>query len=114
MFLTAASELAPGQWVQFALTRNSSHARNLTAGICERHDVRDASLRRPHGAQVLSCRTVVDLLLLASLGLISLSVANSPITGTCCGDGMGHRRLLYVANHAGGKHRSASRAAALC
>jgi len=66
--------------VQFAADPNSSHARNLTAGyvspdVVMRHFAGPMAHKfSPVGLLWISC-------LLASLGLISLSVANSPITG---------------------------------
>ncbi len=81
MFLTAASELAPGQWVDLALTRTVHMqgilllvyvsgmmfiARNFAGPLVHKLS--------PVGLMWLSC-------LLASLGLLSLSFANSPITG---------------------------------
>jgi MFS family permease len=81
MFLTAASELALGQWVDLALTRTVHMqgilllvyvsgimfiARNFAGPLVHKLS--------PIGLMWLSC-------LLASLGLLSLSFANSPITG---------------------------------
>ncbi len=81
MFLTAASELAPGAWVETALTRTvGMHGiwlliyvsglmfvmRNF-AGIA-------AHKLSPVGLLWVSC-------LLASVGLVLLSIANSPVTG---------------------------------
>ena len=81
MFLTAASELAPGQWVDIALTRTVGmqgiwlliyvsglmFVMRFFAGPL-------AHKLSPVGLLWLSC-------LLASLGLIALSFANSPVTG---------------------------------
>jgi MFS family permease len=81
MFLTAASELAPGQWVDLALTRTVHmpgilllvyvstlmFAMRFFAGPI-------AHKLSPIGLLWVSC-------LLASLGLWALSLANSPITG---------------------------------
>jgi MFS family permease len=81
MFLTAAAELAPGQWVDMALTRTVGmqgiwlliYVSGLMfimrhfAGPIARH-------LSPVGLLWLSC-------FLASAGLLLLSVANSPITG---------------------------------
>ncbi len=81
MFLTASSELAPGEWVNMALTR--------TVGIkgiallvyvsalmfCMRHFAGPIAHRlSPIGLLWISC-------LMASLGLFLLSYANSPVTG---------------------------------
>jgi len=81
MFLTAASELAPGQWVQFALTR-TVHMPGILLLVyvsalmfVMRHFAGPMAHRlSPVGLLWFSC-------LLASLGLFSLSIANSPITG---------------------------------
>jgi hypothetical protein len=81
MFLTAASELAPGQWVQFALTR-TVHMPGILLLVyvsammfVMRHFAGPMAHKfSPVGLLWISC-------LLASLGLISLSIANSPITG---------------------------------
>src|SRR5207302_1814765 len=81
MFLTAASELAPGQWVQLALTR-TVHMDGIlllvyVSGIMfvARHFAGPLVHKlSPIGLLWCSC-------LLASLGLVLLSFANSPITG---------------------------------
>jgi MFS family permease len=81
MFLTAASELAPGQWVDLALTR-TVHLQGIlllvyVSGIMfvARHFAGPLSHKlSPIGLLWVSC-------LLASLGLVALSVANSPVTG---------------------------------
>ena len=81
MFLTAASELAPGQWVDLALTR-TVHMRGIlllvyVSGIMfvARHFAGPLVHKlSPIGLLWCSC-------LLASLGLLALSSANSPITG---------------------------------
>ncbi|MDP9171670.1 MAG: MFS transporter [Acidobacteriota bacterium] len=81
MFLTAASELAPGQWVDLALTR-TVHMQGIlllvyVSGIMfvARHFAGPLSHKlSPIGLLWVSC-------LLASIGLVSLSVANSPVTG---------------------------------
>jgi MFS family permease len=81
MFLTAASELAPGQWVDLALTR-TVHMQGIlllvyVSGIMfvARHFAGPLAHRLSSiGLLWVSC-------LLASLGLVSLSVANSPVTG---------------------------------
>jgi MFS family permease len=81
MFLTAASELAPGQWVDLALTR-TVHMQGIlllvyVSGIMfvARHFAGPLVHRlSPVGLLWVSC-------LLASLGLLSLSFANSPVTG---------------------------------
>jgi fucose permease len=81
MFLTAASELAPGQWVDFALSR-TVHMPGILLLVyvsalmfVMRHFAGPLVHRlSPIGLLWCSC-------LMASLGLIALSVANSPVTG---------------------------------
>jgi len=81
MFLTAASELAPGQWVDFALTR-TVHMRGIlllvyVSGIM--------FVARHFAGPLVHKLSAIGLLwcscLLASAGLVLLSVANSPVTG---------------------------------
>jgi MFS family permease len=81
MFLTAASELAPGQWVDIALTRTVKMPGIIllvyVSGLMfvMRHFAGSLAHKlSPIGLLWVSC-------LLASLGLLLLSVANSPITG---------------------------------
>jgi MFS family permease len=81
MFLTAASELAPGQWVDIALTRTVG-----MKGIWLLVYVSGLMFVMRHFAGTLARKlSPVGLLwtscLLASLGLLALSVANSKITG---------------------------------
>jgi MFS family permease len=81
MFLTAASELAPGQWVDLALTR-TVHMQGIlllvyVSGIMfvARHFAGPLVHRlSPIGLLWCSC-------LLASCGLVLLSFANSPFSG---------------------------------
>ncbi len=81
MFLTAASELAPGQWMDFALTRTVG-MRGIVllvyvSGLMfvMRHFAGPIAHKlSPIGLLWVSC-------LLASCGLFALSIANSPITG---------------------------------
>ncbi|MCU1258674.1 MAG: transporter, partial [Bryobacterales bacterium] len=81
MFLTAATELAPGRWVDLALTR-TVHMAGIwllvyVSGLMfvMRHFAGTAVHKlSPVGLLWVSC-------LLGSLGLLLLSVANSPITG---------------------------------
>jgi MFS family permease len=81
MFLTAASELAPGQWVDLALTR-TVHMQGIlllvyVSGIMfvARHFAGPLAHKlSPIGLLWSSC-------LLASLGLVCLSFANSPVMG---------------------------------
>jgi MFS family permease len=81
MFLTAASELAPGQWVDLALSRTVHMPGILllvyVSGIMfvARHFTGPLVHRLSSiGLLWISC-------LLASLGLLALSFANSPLTG---------------------------------
>jgi hypothetical protein len=81
MFLTAASELAPGQWVDLALSR-TVHMPGILLLVyvsilmfVMRHFA-GALVHKlaPVGVLWLSC-------LLASAGLVALSIAQSPLTG---------------------------------
>src|SRR5204863_1317870 len=81
MFLTAASELAPGQWVDLALTR-TVHMRGIlllvyVSGIM--------FVARHFAGPLVHKLSAIGLLwcscLLAALGLVALSVADSPVTG---------------------------------
>src|SRR6185436_14551054 len=81
MMLTAASELAPGQWVDAALSERVGMKGILllvyVSGLMfvMRHFAGSLAHRlSPVGLMWVSC-------LLASLGLYALSVANSPVTG---------------------------------
>jgi hypothetical protein len=81
MFLTAAAELAPGQWVDIALTRTVG-----MKGIWLLIYVSGLMFVMRHFAGPLATRlSPVGLLwvscFLASAGLLLLSVANSPVTG---------------------------------
>lgn len=81
MFLTAAAELAPGQWVDMALTRTVG-----MKGIWLLIYVSGLMFVLRHFAGTLAHKfSSVGLLwissLLAGLGLLLLSVANSPLTG---------------------------------
>lgn len=81
MFLTAASELAPGQWVDIALTRTVG-----MKGIVLLIYVSGLMFLMRHFAGTFAHRlTPIGLLwfscLFASIGLLLLSVANSPVTG---------------------------------
>jgi fucose permease len=81
MFLTAASELAPGQWVDIALTRTVG-MRGIwllvyVSGLMfvMRHFAGAAVHKlSPIGLLWVSCA-------LASAGLVALSFANDPVTG---------------------------------
>ena len=81
MFLTAASELAPGQWVDLALTR-TVHMQGIlllvyVSGIM--------FVARHFAGPLVHKLSAIGLLwvscLLAAIGLVSLSFANSPVTG---------------------------------
>lgn len=81
MFLTAAAELAPGQWVEIALTR-TVHMHGIWILIY----VSGLMFVMRHFAGAVAHKlSPVGLLwgscLLASAGLVLLSVANSPVTG---------------------------------
>ena len=81
MFLTAASELAPGQWVDIALTRTVG-----MKGIILLIYVSGLMFVMRHFAGTLAHKlSPIGLLwvscFLASAGLLLLSVANSPVTG---------------------------------
>jgi fucose permease len=81
MFLTAATELAPGQWVDFALSRTVH-----MPGILLLVYVSALMFVMRHFAGPLVHKlSPVGLLwistLMGSLGLVSLSLANSPATG---------------------------------
>jgi fucose permease len=81
MFMTAASELAPGQWVDFALSR-TVHMPGILLLVyvsalmfVMRHFAGPLVHKlSPIGLLWCSC-------LMASLGLVALSVANSPVMG---------------------------------
>jgi MFS family permease len=81
MFLTAAAELAPGQWVDMALTR-TVHIQGIWLFIYVNGLM---FVMRHFAGTVVHKLSSVGLLwvscLLASLGLVALSVANSPVTG---------------------------------
>lgn len=81
MFLTAASELAPGQWVDLALTR-TVHMQGILLLVY----VSGIMFVARHFAGPIAHRlSAIGLLwvscLLASLGLLALSIANSPVMG---------------------------------
>jgi MFS family permease len=81
MFLTAASELAPGQWVDMALTR-TLHMQGIMVFIYV--NVLMFVMRHFAGAMVHRLSSVGLLwfsCLFASIGLFALSAANSPVTG---------------------------------
>lgn len=81
MFLTAASELAPGQWVDIALSRTVH-----MPGILLLVYVSGLMFVMRHFATALGKRlSPIEVLwlscLMAALGLVALSFANSPVTG---------------------------------
>jgi MFS family permease len=81
MFLTAASELAPGQWVEFALTKTvGMHGILLLSYVSALMFV-----MRHFAGTLVHKLSPVGLLwissLLAAAGLALLSIANSPVTG---------------------------------
>ena len=81
MFLTSAAELAPGQWVDLALTRTVG-----MSGIWLLIYVSGLMFVMRHFAGTMVHKlSSVGLLwvscLLAAIGLVALSVANSPVTG---------------------------------
>lgn len=81
MFLTAASELAPGQWVDLALTR-TVHMRGILLLVYVSGIMFAA---RHFAGPIVHKLSAIGLLwcscLLASLGLLALSFADSPLTG---------------------------------
>jgi MFS family permease len=81
MFLTAASELAPGQWVDLALTR-TVHMRGILLLVYVSGIMFAA---RHFAGPIVHKLSAIGLLwcscLLASLGLVALSFADSPVTG---------------------------------
>ena len=81
MFLTAASELAPGQWVDLALSR-TVHMPGILLLVYV--SVLMFVMRHFAGALVQRVSSIGLLwisCLMASLGLYSLSLAGSPVTG---------------------------------
>jgi hypothetical protein len=81
MFLTAASELAPGQWVDMALTR-TVHMQGIWLFIYV--NVLMFVMRHFAGTVVHKLSSVGLLwcsCLFASIGLVALSAADSPVTG---------------------------------
>ena len=101
MFLTAASELAPGQWVDFALSRTVHMPGILllvyVSGLMfvMRHFAGPLVHKlSPIGLLWVSC-------LLAALGLVALSYRELARDGHARRDALGHRRLLHVADDAG-------------
>ena len=81
MFLTAAAELAPGQWVDLALSR-TVHMPGILLLV---YVSALMFVMRYFAGPLVHKLSAIGLLwvscLLASLGLFALSVANSPVTG---------------------------------
>ena len=112
MFLTSASELAPGQWVDLALS-NTVGMRGIllqvyVAGLM-------FVMRHFAGTMVHKLSSVGLLFvscLLASLGLLALLARELARHGLPHGDDLGHGRLLHVADDAGlGRPSATPRAA---
>ncbi len=81
MFLTAATELAPGQWVDFALSR-TVHMPGILLLVYV--SALMFTMRHFAGALVHKLSSIGLLwwsCLLGSLGLVALSFANSPVSG---------------------------------
>jgi hypothetical protein len=81
MFLTAATELAPGQWVDLALTR-TVHMPGILLLV---YVSALMFLMRQFAGPLVHKLSSIGLLwlscLMGSLGLVALSYANSPVTG---------------------------------
>ena len=81
MFLTAASELAPGQWVDFALSR-TVHMPGILLLV---YVSALMFVMRHFAGPLVNKLSPIGLLwcscLMASLGLVALSIANSPVMG---------------------------------
>jgi len=81
MFLTAATELAPGQWVDFALSR-TVHMPGILLLV---YVSALMFLMRHFAGPLVHKLSTIGLLwlscLMGSLGLVALSFANSPVTG---------------------------------
>jgi len=81
MFLTAASELAPGQWVDFALSRTVHMPGILLLVYVSALMFVARHFAGPLVQKLSSIGLLWVSCLMASLGLVALSIANSPITG---------------------------------
>ena len=101
MFLTAASELAPGQWVDFALSRTVHMPGILLLVYVSALDVRDAPLcGSPRPQVVVDWAAVVFL----SHGVARPSLIECrefAVDGSAGGDRVGDGSLLSVADDAG-------------
>jgi len=103
MFLTAASELAPGQWGEFrALAKPYTCRRSCCWFMSAPLMFVMRFLRGSAGSQAVARGTPLGFVIARRIGpCFLLSVANSPITGLLAATVWGHRRLLHVANDAG-------------
>jgi MFS family permease len=81
MFLTAASELAPGQWVDFALSRTVHMPGILLLVYVSALMFVARHFAGPLVQRLSSIGVLWVSCLMASLGLVALSVAKSPVTG---------------------------------
>jgi hypothetical protein len=100
MFLTAASELAPGQWVDFALSRTVHMPGILLLVYVSALMFVARHFAGPLVEKLSSIGLLWVSCLMASLGLVALSMANSPITGLLAATAVGRRCLLHVADDA--------------
>ena len=80
MFLTAASELAPGQWVDLALSRTVHMPGILLLVYVSALMFLMRHFAGPLGHKLSPTGVLWFSSLMASLGLFALSVANSPVT----------------------------------
>ncbi len=101
MFLTAAAELAPGSWVDFALSRTVGMPGHPAAGLRERADVCDAELRGSARASAVADRRVVVLVPRCGVGAARAELCELAGDGVAGCDAVGRRRLLPVADDAG-------------
>ena len=106
MFLTAASELAPGQWVDLALDADRGYAGNLAVDLRQRFDVRHASFCWTDGASLVARRPAL-VFLPAGLGrIVALEHRQFAHHGPFGCHRLGHGRLLHVAHDAGCRFRA--------
>ncbi len=101
MFLTAATELAPGQWVDFALSRTVHMPGILLLVYVSAADVYHASLRRASGPQVFAHRVAMDFLLNGFAGTSRAQLREFPRYGFAGCDLVGFGGVLHVADDAG-------------
>ena len=101
MFLTAATELAPGQWVDLALTQTAQSCWEFYClALRERADVSDEAFRGASSAQIIIHWPVMAIVPdgFDGIGRVKFrQFARNRFTG---GDFVGHRSLLHVADHA--------------